>query len=101
MTSRLNRHRASGEKQLPKLGAVTLFELCVVEPDYKLRDGSQRRDTNSSELQCEQSIYVRIDIAVRRGKRRTREQLLKRSEVPLEVNLVIWCQFTDSDCVSL
>lgn len=50
MTSRLNRHHASGEKWQPKLGRVTPFELCVVEADYKLRDGSQRRDTVSCSM---------------------------------------------------
>lgn len=29
---------------------MTPFELCVVEADYKLRDGSQRRDTVSCSM---------------------------------------------------
>lgn len=73
---------------------MTPFELCVVEADYKLRDGSQRRDTVS----CSMNIASMSESHCFHKREKT--HMRKRSEVTLELNLVIWCQFTDSDCVS-
>lgn len=77
---------------------MTPFELCVVEADYKLRDGSQRRDTMS----CSMNIASMSESTLlsQEGKDAQETHTRKRSEVTLELNLVIWCQFTDSDCVS-
>lgn len=55
-----------------------------------------------SVLSCSMNIASMSESTLlsQEGKDAQETHTRKRSEVTLELNLVIWCQFTDSDCVS-